>query len=58
MFRGKIPNISNLIWMRIMAKYLISWMPVRDMGEKASKIIPRLWPRKKMNVSFELQQNW
>jgi hypothetical protein len=36
MFTGEIPDISNLSWMRILNKYLILLMVVRDIGEMAS----------------------
>jgi hypothetical protein len=37
MFSGILPNTSNLGWMRIMYRYLISLISVGDMGEKHRK---------------------
>jgi hypothetical protein len=45
-FSGENSNITNLSWMRIMDKSLISSIQVGDMGEKASKMIHRFWPIK------------
>jgi hypothetical protein len=39
MFRGEVSKITDLSWMRIMDKYLISFMPVGNIGEKALKTI-------------------
>jgi hypothetical protein len=46
MFHGETSNISNLSWMKIMDKCLISLTLVGDMGEKASEAIQRFWLRK------------
>jgi hypothetical protein len=42
----KLSNITNLSWMMIMDKSLISLILVGDMGEKLSKIMQRSWPQK------------
>jgi hypothetical protein len=41
MFNGENPNINNLPRMRIIEKYLISFLPVGDMGEEAPTTIRR-----------------
>jgi hypothetical protein len=46
MFGGEISNIINLSCMEIIKKGLIWLIQVGNIGEMASKTIPRLWPQR------------
>jgi hypothetical protein len=50
MFNREIPNISNLSWMKMINKYLISLIPVGDMGEKAFKMMLRGAQKNRMSI--------
>jgi hypothetical protein len=45
-FGGRETSIMNIIWMKIMDQSLISSVPVEDLVEQASIMIPKFYPGK------------